>query len=65
MTSSLWTAPGIKIHRVPNELILENARLISDKRREMQIRIPVIPLFNDDEANIRKPAASALAWAAR
>ena len=41
---------------VPNELILENARKIAENGGKMQIRIPVIPMFNDDEENIRKTA---------
>ena len=41
---------------VPNELILENARKIAENGGKMQVRIPVIPMFNDDEENIRKTA---------
>jgi len=41
---------------VPNEIILENAKKIAEHGGKMQIRIPVIPLFNDDEANIRNTA---------
>ncbi len=41
---------------VPNELILENARKIAENGGKMQIRIPVIPMFNHDEENIRKTA---------
>lgn len=41
---------------VPNELILENARRIAAAGGKLQIRIPVIPMFNDDEENIRKTA---------
>ena len=41
---------------VPNELILSNAKRIADAGGKLQIRIPVIPLFNDDEENIRKTA---------
>ncbi len=36
----------------PNELILQNARLIATSGGKMQIRIPVIPDFNDSEENI-------------
>ena len=36
---------------VPNELILENARFLASAGAKLQIRIPVIPLFNDDEAS--------------
>jgi pyruvate formate lyase activating enzyme len=39
---------------VPNELILENASKIAKARGKMQIRIPVIPDFNDSEESIRK-----------
>jgi pyruvate formate lyase activating enzyme len=42
-----------ELHRrvigVPNELILENARKIAAAGGRFQIRIPVIPLFNDSE----------------
>ncbi len=41
---------------VPNEPILENAKKIAAAGGKMQIRIPVIPRFNDDEENIRKTA---------
>ena len=41
---------------VPNEPILENARRIAAAGGKFQIRIPVIPLFNDSEDNIRKTA---------
>ncbi|MDD6189385.1 MAG: glycyl-radical enzyme activating protein [Clostridiales bacterium] len=41
---------------VPNEPILENARRIAAAGGKMQIRIPVIPMFNNDEDNIRKTA---------
>ena len=39
---------------VNNELILENALKIADAEGKMQIRIPVIPNFNDSEENIKK-----------
>ena len=39
---------------VRNELILENARKIAKAGARMQIRIPVIPDFNDSEENIRE-----------
>jgi pyruvate formate lyase activating enzyme len=42
---------------VPNELILENARKIAADGGKMQIRIPVIPRFNDSEENIRAAGA--------
>jgi pyruvate formate lyase activating enzyme len=38
---------------VPNELILENARKIAADGGKLQVRIPVIPRFNDSEENIR------------
>lgn len=41
---------------VPNELILENCKKIAERGGKMQIRIPVIPMFNHDEENIRKTA---------
>jgi len=41
---------------VPNELILDNARRIAENGGKLQIRIPVIPMFNHDEANIRATA---------
>ena len=41
---------------VPNEVILENARKLAAAGKKMQIRIPTIPMFNNDEANIRKTA---------
>jgi len=40
---------------VGNELILENAKKIA-KRKRIWIRIPLIPGFNDSEANIKKTA---------
>lgn len=41
---------------VPNELILSNAQKLAEHGKLLQIRIPVIPLFNHDEENIRKTA---------
>ena len=38
---------------VPNELTLENARRIAAAGGKMQIRIPVIPRFNDSEESMR------------
>jgi pyruvate formate lyase activating enzyme len=38
---------------VRNELILENANKIAQAGGKMQIRVPVIPDFNDSEENIR------------
>jgi len=43
--------------RVPNALILDNARRVAAAGGRLQIRIPVIPLFNDDEENLRRTAA--------
>lgn len=42
---------------VPNELILENARRIAAAGGKLQIRIPVIPRFNDSDENIDAAAA--------
>ncbi|MBN1905602.1 MAG: glycyl-radical enzyme activating protein [Deltaproteobacteria bacterium] len=39
---------------VPNEIILENAKRIADAGGKMQVRIPVIPRFNDSEENIKE-----------
>lgn len=41
---------------VPNELILNNAKRLALAGGKLQIRIPVIPMFNDDVDNIRKTA---------
>ncbi|MBL7120312.1 MAG: glycyl-radical enzyme activating protein [Dehalococcoidia bacterium] len=38
---------------VPNELILSNARSVSETGIPLYIRIPVIPGYNDSEENIR------------
>jgi pyruvate formate lyase activating enzyme len=38
---------------VSNELVLENARYIAARGVALVVRIPIIPGFNDDEANIR------------
>ena len=42
--------------KVPNELILENAEKLAARGKKLQIRIPVIPMFNQDEENIRATA---------
>ncbi|MBE6967820.1 MAG: glycyl-radical enzyme activating protein [Ruminococcaceae bacterium] len=42
---------------VPNERILDNARRIAAAGGKLQVRIPVIPMFNDSEENIRATAA--------
>ena len=41
---------------VPNEQILENARRIAAAGGTLQVRVPVIPLFNDSEENLRSTA---------
>ncbi len=38
--------------RQPNERILENARYIAENAKHLVIRVPVIPTFNDTEAEI-------------
>ncbi len=38
---------------VPNEIILENARRIAENAKELIIRVPVIPTFNDTEEEIK------------
>lgn len=38
---------------VPNELILENARKMAANGVALQIRIPIIPGYNDSEENLR------------
>ena len=45
--------------RQPNEKILANARLIAEKAKSLIIRVPVIPTFNDTEAEIGEIAAFA------
>ena len=45
-----------KMVAVPNEPILENALKIAEAGGKFQIRIPVIPMFNEDEENIRATA---------
>ena len=42
---------------VPNQLILDNAKLIADERIPMIIRVPLIPMINDSEENISSIAA--------
>ncbi len=41
---------------VPNGIILENAKKLAAAGAKMQIRIPVIPMFNNSVENIRKTA---------
>ena len=43
----------------PNERILQNARLIAEKARQLIIRVPTIPGFNDTEEEIGAIAAFA------
>ena len=38
---------------VSNELILQNARSVSDRNIPLYIRVPIIPGYNDSEENIR------------
>jgi pyruvate formate lyase activating enzyme len=45
--------------RVGNNLILDNIRLISQTGKKIVIRIPIIPGFNDDPANIDATGAFA------
>ena len=42
---------------VRNELILENARRLASDGGKIQIRIPVIPLFNDSPTDIKETGA--------
>ena len=42
---------------VPNEPIHDNARKLAAAGKKLQVRIPVIPMFNWDEENIRATAA--------
>ncbi len=41
---------------VPNDLILENLKKISQQDRQVIIRIPVIPGYNDSDDNMRETA---------
>ena len=41
---------------VPNERILDNARRLAAAGKKLQVRIPVIPMFNNGVENIRKTA---------
>jgi pyruvate formate lyase activating enzyme len=41
---------------VPNDLILENARKLAAADANLQIRVPVIPRFNDSDENFRETA---------
>ena len=42
---------------VPNEQIHDNARKLAEAGKKLQVRIPVIPMFNGDEGNIRATAS--------
>jgi pyruvate formate lyase activating enzyme len=44
---------------VDNSLILDNIRQLSEQGRRIVIRIPIIPGFNDDDANIEATAGFA------
>ncbi|NLA87223.1 MAG: hypothetical protein GX847_08090 [Clostridiales bacterium] len=50
------TAMHKKLTGVGNELILENARFLSEHRGALQIRVPVIPKLTDKEDNLRATA---------
>jgi len=41
---------------VPNNLILANLRMLAEAGKKMVIRIPIVPGFNDDRANIENTA---------
>jgi pyruvate formate lyase activating enzyme len=41
---------------VPNDIILENLHMLSDERKPMIIRLPLIPNHNDSEENLTKTA---------
>ena len=41
---------------VPNETILDNAKRLASAGKKLQVRIPVIPMFNNDVENIRETA---------
>lgn len=45
---------------VSNEKILENLKTLADMRKEIIIRVPVIPTYNDSDDNIKNVAAYAL-----
>jgi pyruvate formate lyase activating enzyme len=46
-----------RIYGVPNERILENARILAENGGKFQIRIPVIPKLNDSDENLAAAAA--------
>lgn len=41
---------------VPNERILDNARLIASRGGKIQVRVPLIPQFNDSKENLEATA---------
>jgi pyruvate formate lyase activating enzyme len=49
-----------ELHRqftgIPNDRILENIRVLADNGKRIFIRIPIIPGFNSDRANIEQTA---------
>ncbi len=49
-----------KLTGVSNELILSNARAVSERSVPLYIRLPVIPGYNDSEENIRATCEFAL-----
>lgn len=42
---------------VSNELILQNLKKVIQRRKEVIIRLPIIPGYNDSESNIRQTAS--------
>ncbi|OPZ73764.1 MAG: Benzylsuccinate synthase activating enzyme [Firmicutes bacterium ADurb.Bin456] len=51
------TLQSRRLTGVPNQLILENARRMAAGGVPMQIRVPIIPGYNDSEENIRATGA--------
>ena len=39
---------------VPNQLILQNLRQLSERGHNLVVRVPIIPGINDDDENIRQ-----------
>jgi pyruvate formate lyase activating enzyme len=39
---------------VPNQLIMDNLKYLLDKGKNVMVRIPIIPEFNDDDLNLEK-----------
>lgn len=46
----------IKYMGTPNELILDNLKKLSERRKRIFVRMPIIPGINDDEENLKKAA---------